>query len=1010
MIQVRALTLVIVGLVVAASLVCARNAAAQTATTGSIAGVAKDASGGVLPGVTVETSSPALIEKTRTTVTNERGQYQLTDLRPGEYTVTFTLQGFAAFRREGIVLTSGFTATVDGEMKVGDLQETVTVSGESPMVDVRNVQTQNILRREHLDSLPTNRTLQGYSALTLGMSAGAAGVGVVHDVGGNKGEIAVRLTMHGSLANDGRYWLDGMTTNSADVPQRAFVINQVSAQEVNMTTDGASAEVQTSGVHVNVIPKSGGNNFSSYFSANFTNGDLQGSNLNDELRARGVLAEPKIQKIFDLGLGVGGPLMRDKLWFYTAHRYWGTGETVPGNYFNTVALQHTFFYEPDLSRPAFLYQRNRDNNVRLTYQATPNQRVSFMGTYQSGCRCYARVELNRAPEASDNQGQHPSLVQGSWTYTKSNSLLFEAGAQYMTNTAQQTEPPDVGNDFGDISVTETLGTATVPSGYVYNSNNDRTWTTCDPIKQLTTTVTCAFPGTASGRGSMSYVTGRHSFKSGVQWLHALSRSASVTNSDPPVAYQFRGGLPNRITYFAQPTESRSWNTVIGLFVQDQWTLQRVTLNLGLRFDSNTAGYPAQTRPASYYVGAIEIPAQSGVPSYKDFTPRVGAAWDLFGNGRTALKGYVGKFVVGGLGAAGTLATPGGAYVTNATRTWNDRGGLGIDGDFVPQESELGPFSAPLGSTRAVAALSDDLISGWGVRQFNWETAVALQHELGPGLSLNVNYARRWFGNFTVTDNLAVSPSDYDTYCVMAPADARLGETSGQQICGLFDLKPEKFGVTPNQIVAKASDYGKQSSVYNGVDLALNYRLGRGVLLGGGFSTGSQTTDNCEVRPDSPDKRFCQNTIGFDGQSQYKVQFVYPLPWWGLETSLVYQNLPGATIEFDTPASRSYSNAEIRPSLGRNLSACGATANCTASVTIPLVEPNTMREARLSQVDVRVTKSLRFGGSRLQLRADAYNLFNASPVMLQNVSYGPSFRYVSAFLAARIIKFGVQFDF
>ena len=477
-----------------------------------------------------------------------------------------------------------------------------------------------------------------------------------------------------------------------------------------------------------------------------------------------------------------------------------------------------------------------------------------------------------------------------------------------------------------------------------------------------------------------------------------------------MAYQFRGGLPNRITYFAQPTESRSWNTVIGLFVQDQWTLQRVTLNLGLRFDSNTAGYPAQTRPASHYVGAIEIPAQSGVPSYKDITPRVGAAWDLFGNGRTALKGYVGKFVVGGLGAAGTLATPGGAYVTNATRTWNDRGGLGIDGDFVPQESELGPFSAPLGSTRAVAALSDDLISGWGVRQFNWETAVALQHELGPGLSLNVNYARRWFGNFTVTDNLAVSPSDYDTYCVMAPADARLGETSGQQICGLFDLKPEKFGVTPNQIVAKASDYGKQSSVYDGVDLALNYRLGRGVLLGGGFSTGSQTTDNCEVRPDSPDKRFCQNTIGFDGQSQYKVQFVYPLPWWGLETSLVYQNLPGATIEFDTPASRSYSNAEIRPSLGRNLSACGATANCTASVTIPLVEPNTMREARLSQVDVRVTKSLRFGGSRLQLRADAYNLFNASPVMLQNVSYGPSFRYVSAFLAARIIKFGVQFDF
>ncbi len=1010
MIRGRALRGTIVGLALAAGLVAARSAAAQTATAGSIAGVAKDASGGVLPGVTVETSSPALIEKTRTTVTNERGQYQIPDLRPGEYTVTFTLQGFASFRREGIVLTSGFTATVDGEMRVGNLEETVTVTGESPMVDVRNVQTQNILGREHLDSLPTNRTLQGYSALTLGMSAGAAGVGVVHDVGGNKGEIAVRLTMHGSLANDGRYWLDGMTTNSADVPQRAFVINQVAAQEVNMTTDGAGAEVQTSGVHVNVIPRSGGNSFSSYFAANFTNGDFQSDNLNDDLRARGVREAPKIQKIFDIGLGIGGPLKRHKLWFYTAHRYWGTGETVPGNYFNKPELQHTFFYEPDLSRPAFGYQRNRDNNVRLTYQATANQRLNFMGTYQSGCRCYARVELNRAPEASDEQEQHPSLFQGSWTYTKSNRLLFEAGAQYMTNTAQQTAPPAVGNRYGDISITETLGTATIPSGYVYNSNNDRTWTTCDPIRDLTSTVKCAFPGTASGRGSMTFASGSHSLKSGLQWLHALSRSASVTNSDPPVAYQFRGGLPNRITYFAQPSESRSWNTVVGAYLQDQWTLQRVTLNLGVRFDYNTAGYPAQTRPASRYVAAIDIPEQSGVPSYKDLTPRAGAAWDVFGNGRTALKGYVGKFVVGGLGAAATLANPGGAYITSATRNWNDRGGLGIDGDFIPQESELGPWSAPLGSTRSVAALSNDLISGWGVRQFNWETTASLQHELGPGLSLTVNYARRWFGNFTVSDNLAVSPSDYDPYCVMTPTDARLGEFSGQQICGLFDLKPAKFGVTPNQIVARASDYGKQTSVYNGVDLALNYRLGRGTLLGGGFSTGSQTTDNCAVRPDSPDQRFCRNTIGFDGQSQYKVQILYPLPWWGLESSLVYQNLPGATIEFDTPASRSYSNAEIAPSLGRNLSACGTAATCTASVTIPVIGPNMMREDRLNQVDVRVTKSLRFGGSRLQLRADAYNLLNASPVIIQNVSYGPSFRNVSGFLAARIIKFGMQFDF
>ena len=420
----------IAGLSLALAFALSGVAWAQTTSTGSIAGVVKDTSGAVMPGVTVEAASPALIDKVRVVISDDKGLYKIVDLPPPLHRL---LQpgGVTTLKREASCCRPG-CGSVNPGMRVGAIEESVTVSGQTPLVDVQNVQTQNVLGREHLDSLPSGRTIQAYAAFTLGMLAQPLAGVTIHDVGGNKGEIAGRLVMHGSRVNDQRYFLDGMSTMQGDSPSRYFFVNQVAAQEINITADAVPAESMTGGVQVNMIPKSGGNTFSGSFRASGTDSGLQSKgNLTQDLHDRGVTTSPSIRPIFDVGGGIGGPIKQDKLWFYTSHRYWGSGETAPGNYFN--ATPHTLFYTPDLNRPAYYYLRNRDNGGRVTWQANSKNRFTFYVANQSACWCFYRVDANRAPEATDIQGYYPTLFQGAWTYPVTSRLLIEAGARKYAN-------------------------------------------------------------------------------------------------------------------------------------------------------------------------------------------------------------------------------------------------------------------------------------------------------------------------------------------------------------------------------------------------------------------------------------------------------------------------------------------------------------------------------------------------------------------------------------------------
>ena len=993
---------------------------AQGASTATIAGVVRDSSGGVLPGVTVEATSPALIEKVRSTVTDERGEYRLSELRPGVYTVTFSLPGFATLKREGLEMRTNFTAQIDAELTVSQLEETITVSGAGPLVDVQGATQQRTVTREVLDTVPTAKSVLGIAALIPAVVEPPN----AQDVGGSKGERSVRISVHGGKTFDSRLLQDGMRYNaltpglgSLEGTGRGYYVNPLAVQEVvvDLGTMG-SAEYSLGGAQVNSIPKDGGNRFSGSFFIAGTGESLQSNNLDDDLRGLGLTSVNSVKKVYDFNGASGGPILVDRLWFFAAARRWGTTTGVANLFADSNV--NDFVYTPDLARPIEPEESNRGGGGRLTLQATRKDKITFSYDLQRNFQDQLTGQLEAGTvknEANAGYCQRHEVIQGTWSRPQSSNVLFDAGV-----TVSRFNFGGFGSDLylSDFEgcgggIQDNVSINDTGLGYTYNGVG---------FRQM------ALSHQSNGRFNVSLIRGRHSIKTGVFWMYGLGGGhRTYTTRGPtqvnglPVSYVFANGIPRSLTQFASPSFTvDQLNPDLGVFVQDQWRLNRITLSAGLRFDWLRESVKATSVPAGLLVPARSFPARTDVPNWKDLNPRFAIVWDPMGDAKTAIKFGINRYVQSNTTGLAQLFDQAAGAVNSTTRSWNDqffavgdprRGNYVPDCDLVQTTAngECGAMANPaFGTFVPVNSPDPEWITGWGKRPYNWQTSVNIDREVLPNLVVNAGYFRTWYGNFMVTDNLRVTPADYSPYCVMVPVDSRL-PLSGQELCGLYDINPNAFGQVSN-LITRNNGYGKHEEIYNGVDVNFQLRVRDRAMLGGGWNIGnavqlgttaggsaSAGTDSCYVI-DSPQQLFnCKVDVPY--QSRIKINGSYTFGY-GIQVAAVVQSNPGANYS----ANRTFTLAEIQPSLGRLLSG-GLT-----TVVIPLVKPLSVFGPRINQFDLRGTKIFRLGTTRIQANVDAYNLFNSNTPVTLFGTYNARWGQPTQVLDGRLVKFSAQFDF
>jgi hypothetical protein len=1015
--------LIVVFLLVAAA---PGSAFAQAA----VAGTVKDPSGGAIPGVLVEAASPSLIEKGRSTVTDGTGRYRIENLRPGTYTVRFSLDGWRSFQREGVELTGTFTAIVDTTLTIGPLQEVISVTGGVSVVDSRTAERQVTLSDEVVRSIPTVRSYNALLVLVPGI--------VVNSNDTVTGSATTSFSIHGGRQTEGRVMVDGFPVGSPPVNNSPtnYVVDTGTAEEVTFLTTGGLGEMETGGLVMNIVPKSGGNRTSGSFFASGTGARLQGDNLTQELKDRGILASTPLTDVYDVSGTLGGPIRKDRAWYFVNAHTGGTKKDSPNVYYNLNAGDSSkWLYAPDTSRRAYSDRTFENASGRLTWQVTARNKVGAFWDAQIVCRTCtgatagAQEPARVSPEAVGIMRRPLHVTQLTWSSPITNSLIAEAGygGTFFGVGNFEREPNPT---RGLIRIAEQCASGCAANGgipgLVYRSQD----------------FSRAYAGSYLWKASLSYVTGSHSVKIGYQHTFMTDDRTWLTN-DQNLAYRFDNGVPNQLTQSISPWVNDARVASDSVFVQDQWTHQRWTLEGALRFDRAYSWFPQQQEgPSRFLPQPIVIPETRGVDSYKDVTPRMGVTYDLFGTGRTALKFSLGKYL-DGAGVSGNYAnsnptlrmpqTTSPFGTAGVTRAWTD-----ANRNFTPDCDLLNPAAQDLraaggdvcgvvsntrfGKNVLTNNFAPGVLNGWAVRPSDWSLAASVQHQLGSRSSIDVTYVRRWFDGFFVADNLELQPADLTPFSIVAPADPRLPGGGGYVVAGLYDVVPEKAGRV-NNLVAGSGDYGTWRQHFNGVDVTATVRFGGDLIFVGGTSTGQTVADNCAVRAQLPElattttgtsafgaglansavtpaSPYCRAAYGI--LTQFRGLSSYVIPKAGIQVAAVFQSKPGAMLA----ANYAVPNADVVPSLGRNLS--GNAAN----VTVNLVAPGTMYGDRINQLDLRMAKTWRLGGTRTQVAMDVYNALNSSAVLTYNNTFVPGGTWLQplAILTPRFLKLTAEIDF
>jgi len=961
----------------------------------AIAGRVRDNSGAVLPGVAVEASSPALIEGRRSVVTDGQGQYSLIDLRPGVYTVTFSLEGFSRVVREGVQLPSNFTATVDITLSLSTLEETVTVSGASPVVDVTQTQRTTVFSRELMNALPTSNNVWSLAQLAPGITISA------NDVGGSSNGSDREMSAHGLSSTHTVISVDGMMANTTRADGRASLYFQdLANEEVVFDTAGGSAEISSGGLRINMIPRDGGNRRDLIAFLGGSSGKWQADNFTQRLKDAGMQSVDKIDRIFDYGATHGGPIIRDRLWYVISARYWGTYDFPADNFLDDGSP-----WKRIGGRTAVL--------PRLTFQATSRDKLSlhvertgqFRGPKLTPVWPAIVNGLGKDPETT-SYWRDPRLgdylAMGKWTSTVTNRLLLEVNGGRNYTNSQQKGQPGVLAPVGTPAWYEHVSKSDADLGTFWNSfqfmDLDGAW------KQVIA-------------GSMSYVTGSHNIKVGVQdsWGHdarELQHNGHIAN------IQYRSGVPNTVAVSNDPAPTvENVKYDLGLYAQDRWTFNRLSVNGGIRFEWLNSYVDAQDVGAGRYVGVRHFDKVENVPDWFNISPRVGLAYDLLGDAKTAIKFTAGKYSTPLATSLARSLNPVG-LVTVAI-PWNDQDLQGrtlpTNQDGIAQDSELDLTRLPTNfGVRTLATLDPD-----ARRETNVEFMLGVQHTLTPRVAVSANWFRRTYQNKRTIDNLERDFTDYRAVPVVSPFNG--------EVMTVYDVVSAAELSRVDQVIRNASF----TEVYNGIETGVDVRMAGGGRFLVNVGTQRIIQNDCDQDDDPNLLRFCDrsnlapyNSVPF--RTDLKIAGSIPLPF-DMQASGTFMSV-GDRGKFDNNGYGLAPTYLISRTTRYTAAQC-AGRPCTAgalvipnmvlsSVTVPLAPSGTeIFLPRLNQLDLGIKKVFRAAGASWEPRFDVFNVLNAdteqvyrstqydSPVYL--VPGSPSLAGFSSILYGRLPRVSLQ---
>ena len=915
-------------------------------------------------------------------------------------------------KRDGVELESNFTMTLNSELKVGALEETVTVSGSSPVVDVQTTTKSQVLTRDVLDAIPTGRTIQGMGQLITGVSLNAP------DVGGSRAMQQTYMSAHGSGASQTTVQVDGLMVNGLDVDgavQNYF--NSSMSQEMVYTTSGASADVSGGGVRLNMIPRDGGNRTNGSVFSGYQTKDFQTDNLTQSLIDRGLRSTDGIKKLYNVEAALGGPIVRDKVWYFASARTFHL-DTLPADVFYAAGPATPTAAPPRGTESGVDPQKINSVQARVTWQISPKNKLSVYND-RLGKDRGAAMTAGLDPATASIVWTSPIYTTGSakFTSTVTNKVLLEGGVSFNYERYNNLYQP---------------GIEQVPGTAAWYSGINKQDTALGTSWNAGTTQTGMYPDRFAAAGSASYVTGAHNIKVGGQDTWGRYKRFRSANGD--LRAQFNNGKAFQAVILNTPVRFEDDLTAdVGVYGQDSWTINRLTLNYGARWEYFASGIPAETSTPGRFskersFGPIKM------PTWTSFSPRFGAVFDVFGNQKTALKFSVGRYEQQGTTGFSEAYNP--LALTTQNVAWTD-----VNGDGIPQ-GELGCVYLTPGCELNLAQLP----AGFGVaniatfdpnikRMYNVEESVSVQHELFPRVSVTAGWFHRDYKNLFRRTNTLQTFADYTPFTLFSPID-------GSAIT-YYNVSAAKRSAV-STVDENAS--GDRKMWYNGLEYNFNARLPHGITLFGGGTSERTLAQVCDEQANPNLLLYCDQTkSGIPWRTQFKFSGSVPVKY-GIQASFSFQSLPG--YRFGTPAQYALTGTSgpsgttnnnppngastvwlITPST--RYTACpgsSASAGCVvgalvdpgmtvASLSVPLIAPMTEYGDRINQLDFSVTKTIKVGRASFQPKLDFFNLLNVSPVIEvrttapANSNYGtPAYLQPSSVLVGRVYQLGAIIRF